>query len=455
MPAPTRYAEQIPDIVKIWEPEGYFQTQTKIWEAQCEARNELYGNPTTRQLKQIKSALKLTTKDINILKEAKGHETNKLLTRVQGRLSPEAGNFIHLGNTSSDVLDTSLSLQIIESLCIVGNDFSQLGESLKKLALEHKDTLQIGRSHGQHAIPQTFGRQVVGWYAEVKRGIERIDRAKKIIAFGKCSGEIGTHVHIEPKLEKQALLKLGLKPDEAPTQIISRDRHIEVVGLMVVNSNTLARIAENIRHLAMTEIGEVREPFEGLTHPGSSAMPHKRNPELSERIIGLDRVIRSKITEESEASRTLLERDISHSSTERYVFPDLFENLTYAARLTKFIIDNLEVFPDKMRENLNMTHGVIYSSRLLNALLDTGKYTRTQAYDLVRKLAQKAIGHKIELKDLVLNDAVIKTHLKTKEIEELFNPKFYLKNISVAFERTGITSLPRPPKMYKISEKDR
>ena len=438
MPAPIRYAEQIPDIVKIWEPEGYFRAQTKIWEAQCEARHELYGNPTTKQLRLIKSALKLTTKDINTLQEAKGHETNRLLRRIQTRLSPEIGNFIHLGDTSSDVLDTSLSLQIIESLNIAENDFNQLGKSLKKLALKHRETLQIGRTHGQHAIPQTFGRQVIGWYAEVKRGIERIDRAKKIIAFGKLSGEIGTHIHIEPKLEKQALAKLGLKPDEAPTQIISRDRHIEVVGLMVANSSTLARIAENIRHLAMTEIGEVREPYEGLTHPGSSAMPHKRNPELSERIIGLIRVIRSKMSEESEASKTLLERDISHSSTERYIFPDLFESLTYATRLTKFIIENLEVFPDKMRENLNMTHGAIYSSRLLNALIDKGKYTRTEAYDLVRKLVQIAIDEKIDLKDLALNDPDIKNLLKTEEIEALFDPKFYLKNINVAFDRTGV-----------------
>jgi adenylosuccinate lyase len=436
MPAPIRYAEQIPDMVKIWEPEGYFLAQAKIWEAQSEARHKLYNSPNAKQLKQIRAALKLTPDDINTLQEAKGHETNKLLKTIQSRLSPEVGNFIHLGNTGSDVLDTSLSLQIIESLNIIDNDFNQLAKSLRKLALKYKDTLQIGRTHGQHAIPQTFGRQVVGWYAEVKRGIERINRAKKTIAVGKCSGEIGTHVFIAPKLEELALKKLGLKPDEAPTQIISRDRHTEVVGLMIVNSNTLARIAESIRHLAMTEIGEVREPFDGLTHSGSSAMPHKRNPELSERIIGLDRVIRSKLTEESDASKALFERDMSNSSTERYVFPDLFENLTYAARLTKFIIDNLEVFPDKMRKNLNLTHGAIYSSHLMNALIETGKYSRTQVHDLVRKLAQQAIDQEIDLQSLALNEPQISKLLKVKELDELFNPKFYLKNIDVAFKRT-------------------
>lgn len=438
MPAPERYAGQVPDMVKIWQSEGYFSEQTKIWAAQSEAGHELYGKPTTRQLKQINAALKLTPEDVTALNEAKGHETNKLLRKVQSRLSPETGNFIHLGNTSADVLDTSLSLQIIKSLGIIGNDFTELGESLKKLALRHKDTLQIGRTHGQHAIPQTFGRQVIGWYAEIKRGIDRINQAKDVIAVGKLSGEIGTHVFIEPQLEKLALKKLGLKPDEASTQIISRDRHVQVVGLMVVNAGTLARIAESIRHLAKTEIGEVREPFEGLTSPGSSAMPHKRNPELSERIIGLERIIRSKVAEESEAARALFERDISHSSTERYVFPDVFEPLAYATRLTKFIIDGLEVFPKRMEKNLSLTHGGIYSSRLMNALINTGKYSRTEAYDMVKKLAQQAIDQEIDLKILASNEPRITAVLKEKELKELFDPKFYLKNIDVAFKRTGV-----------------
>ena len=438
MPAPIRYAEQIPDMVKIWEPEGYFQAQIKIWKAQSEARHELYNSPNAQQIKQIQVALKLSPNDIKNLQEAKGHETNKLLRTIQSRLSSEVGNFIHLGNTGSDVLDTSLSLQIIESLNIIENDFNKLAKSLKKLALKYKDTLQIGRTHGQHAIPQTFGRQVVGWYAEVQRGIERINRAKKTIAVGKCSGEIGTHVFIDPQLEEAALKKLGLKPDAAPTQIISRDRHAEVVGLMIINSGTLARIAESIRHLTMTEIGEVREPFNEKAHPGSSAMPHKRNPELSERIIGLNRVVRGMLSEESDASKALFERDMSNSSTERYVFPDLFETLAYACRLTKFIIDNLEVFPDKMLKNLNLTHGAVYSSRLMNALIETGTYSRTQAHDLVRKLAQQAIDKEINLRVLAENEPQIAKLLKAEKLDELFDPKFYLKNIDVAFKRTGL-----------------
>lgn len=437
MPAPIRYAEQIPDMVNIWSPQGYFMEQLRIWLYQCEARNKLYGKPSAKQLKEIKSALYLSKADINDLTIASGHETKKLLLKIQARLSPETGNFIHLGNTGSDVLDTSLSLQIIKSLNIVEKDFIQLSKSLKKMAIKYKNTLQIGRTHGQHAIPQTFGRQVVGWYAEVIRGIERANLAKKIIAVGKLSGEIGTHVFIDPKLEELTLEKLGLKPDEASTQIISRDRHIQVLGLMMANSATLARIAENIRFLAMTEIGEVREPFEGIV-PGSSAMPHKRNPELSERIIGLDRVTRSKIIAESEGAKLLFERDLSHSATERYVFPDVFETITYAARLTKFVIDGLVVFEKKMERNLELTHGAIYSSRLLNTLIEKGKYSRLQIYNIVRKLTQKAIDEEKDLKTLALNEPMIVNSLKTKELNNLFDRKFFLKNIDTAFKRTGI-----------------
>lgn len=437
MPLPERYAGQVPEMTKVWEPEGYFKMQTRIWQAQSEARHEIDGKPTAEQLKEIQTALALTPEDITALNEAKGHETNKLLRRVQARLSPEAGNFIHLGNTSSDVLDTSLSLQIIESLGIVGNDFSQLGKSLGKLALKHKETPQIGRSHGQHAIPQTFGRQVVGWFAEVERGIERVDRAKKVIAVGKCSGEIGTHVFISPELEEKALAKLGLKPDEAPTQVISRDRHAEVVSLMGVNGSTLARISENIRLLSMTDVGELREPF-SEEQQGSSAMPHKRNPELSERVKGLNRNIRETVGAELDASILWLERDISHSSTERFVYPDLFGNLSYAARLVKQVIDGLVVNTEAMLANINKTHGAIYSPRLLNALVESGKLSRTDAYELVKSLAQKAIDARIHLKKLAIQDPKITAILKIESLEELFDPKFFLKNIDVAFKRTGL-----------------
>jgi len=439
MPLPERYAGQVPKMERIWESEGYFRTQTKIWQAQCEAKNELEGIPSAKQLASIRTALQLTPQDIEDLNNAKGHETNTLLRKIQSRLSPEEGNFIHKGNTSSDVLDTSLALQTIESLSIVKNDFNDLKDSLLNLANKFLETPQVARSHTQHAIPQTFGRQVVGWYAEIKRGIDRINQAKKAISFGKCSGEVGTNVFIAPELEERALAKLGLKPDEAPTQVISRDRHATVIALMAVNGATLARIATNIRLLAMTDVGEVREPFDAETQQGSSAMPHKRNTELTERICGLNRRIRSGAAEELDAVIIWLERDISHSSTERFVFPDVFGCLTYATHLTKDVIDGLVVYPDRMLENLNKTYGAIYSSRLLNELLETKKMSRTEAYELVKKLAQRAMDKKTSLEKLAAKNAEITRILSQKKLTELFDPNFYLRNIDVAYKRLGLT----------------
>lgn len=422
---------------KIWEPEGYFAFQCKIWEAQSEARAELFGKPTPQELEEIKKALVLTQSEIDSLLEARGHETNKLLRLVQGKISKDAGNYLHKGNTSSDVLDTSLALQIVESLQILEKDFKKLADELKKLSLKHKNTLQIGRSHGQHAVPQTFGRQVLGWYAEVLRDIERIEYSAKKIAYGKCSGEIGTNVFIEPEVEELALKKLGLKVDFAPTQVISRDRHAEVLSLMSVNVGTLDRIATDVRLLSITDVGEVREPFEKESQQGSSAMPHKRNPELSERICGLARVIRSAAIAEQNSQALWFERDISHSSVERFVFPDVFEGLLYAVRLMTQVIEGLVVYEEKMTENLKSTYGAIYSPRLLNALLEKG-ISRTEAYDLVKTLAQRAIDEKTELLDLVLKEQKILDLISEEELKDLFDTSFYLRNVEEAYTRLGV-----------------
>jgi len=437
MPLPRRYTNQVLDMHEIWDVQGYFLFQCKIWVAQCEARSELFGKPSSSELEEIKKGLTLTSEEVESLLEAKGHETNKLLRLVQSKISKEAGNYIHRGNTSSDVLDTSVALQIIESLKILEKDFENLANSLKKLALEHKNTLQVGRSHGQHAVPQTFGRQVLGWYAEVKRDLDRITYSAKTIAFGKCSGEIGTNVFIEPEVEKLALKKLGLEVDSAPTQVISRDRHAEVLSLMAVNAGTLERIATDIRLLSITDVGEVREPFEKESQQGSSAMPHKRNPELSERICGLARVIRTQALAEQSSQALWFERDISHSSVERFAFPDVFEGLLYAVRLMSQVIDGLVINEQKMLENLHSTYGAIYSPRLLNALLEKGM-VRTDAYDLVKSLAQQAMDEKTQLLEIVMSSKEVKNVLEEREINELFDVQFYLRNIDEAYKRLNL-----------------
>lgn len=438
MPLPERYAAEVPEMEEIWSPAGYFQAQTSIWLAQCEAFHEIGGQPDAAGLEQIRAALALTTDDLAELIRAEGHETNRLLRKVQSRLPTQLGNLIHRGNTSSDVLDTSLALQILRSLGVLDRDFESLAGTTAALALKHQSTPQVARTHGQHAIPQSFGRQVLGWYAEIERCLERLQRARQVISVGKLSGEVGTNVFIAPELEESALGHLGLAVDPAPTQIISRDRHAEVVALLAINAATLSRIATNISLLAITDLGEVREPFDAEAQQGSSAMPHKRNTELSERVRGLSRRIWAAAQEELSASVLWLERDISHSSTERFTFPDAFGCLSYATRLTTQILGGLVVIPDQMEQNLERTFGGIYAARLLNAILEGGKTSRTEAYELVKRLAQTAMDTRVPLRDLATQDPHIQKLLRGTDLDDLFRPDFYLRNIEVSYRRVGL-----------------
>jgi adenylosuccinate lyase len=438
MPLPIRYADQVPELTALWSPTGYFQAQTRIWLAECEAMHELDSAPTSEELEQIRSALHLSDEDLVQLNRAEGHETNRLIRLVQSRLPPRLGNFIHRGNTSSDVLDTSLALQIVQSLQILDREFAAVAAVLRELTQRHASTLQIARTHGQHAVPQTFGRQVLGWYAEVERSRDRIERARQVIAVGKLSGEVGTSVFIRPELEERALARLGLQTDPAPTQVISRDRHAEVVSLLAVNAATLRRIATNIRLLAISDLGEVREPFDPAAQQGSSAMPHKRNTELTERICGLAAVVCATAQAELDSTALWLERDISHSSTERFVFPDAFGCLAYMARLTREVLEGMVVYQDRMSANVGATHGAVYGSRLLNALLATDRIGRTEAYELVKTLAQRAMDEGTALRDLAAADATVTGLLKTEELDDLFRPDYYLRNIGTAYRRLGL-----------------
>jgi adenylosuccinate lyase len=438
LPLPERYAGEVPEMEEIWSPAGYFTAQTSIWRAQVEALHEIEGTPDAQGLEAVAAALTLSREDLAELVRAEGHETNRLLRKVQARLPTDLGNLIHRGNTSSDVLDTSLALQLLRSLDLLTRDFEALARTTSALALQHADTVQVARTHGQHAIPQSFGRQVLGWHAEVERCLERLERARRVIAVGKLSGEVGTNVFITPELEERALARMGLAVDPAPTQVVSRDRHAEVVSLLAVNAATLARIATNVSLLAITDLGEVREPFDPAAQQGSSAMPHKRNTELSERVRGLTRRIWSAAQEELSASVLWLERDISHSSTERFTFPDAFGCLSYAARLTTRILEGLVVNTDAMRANLDRTYGGIYAARLLNAILEEGKASRTEAYELVKSLAQDAMDRQVPLRDLAAADERVRALLVNADLDQLFEPNFYLRNVGVAYRRLGL-----------------
>jgi len=437
MPLPQRYAAQVPDLVALWAPAGYFAAQTRIWAAQCRAAHELTGAPTAAELGRIEAALTLAPTDVQALTAASGHETNKLLRLVQSRLGPE-GNYVHRGNTSSDVLDTSLALQMLGSLDVVAVDLAKVAATLRALALQHRLTLQVARSHGIHAIPHTFGRKVAGWLAEALRGQERLERCRQVIGVGKLAGEVGTHVFIQPALEERALALLGLRPDPAPTQVIPRDRHAEVVMQLALVGGMCARVALNVRLMAQTEVGEVREPF-GADQQGSSAMPHKMNPELSERIRGLVALMRGNVVTAMECMDLWHERDMSHSSAERTTLPDSFGNLCYALRLLHtHVLSQLVVFEQVMAANVERTNGALYSSRLLNELLETGQVDRTTAYDQVKALAQQALKGGPHLRELAAQDALISALLPPDRLAELFDPAYYLRNIGVAYQRLGL-----------------
>jgi adenylosuccinate lyase len=435
MPLPERYAKEVKEITRIWTPEGYFKAQGKIWLARAEAAAELKGAPTSKQLKEIKNALSLNKKDIKYLIEAGGHETNNYLTLVQGRLDPETGNFIHDGLTSSDVLDTSAAMQHVESLDILLADQAILESVLLDHAVKYRHTLKIERSHGQHAVPITHGREVLGWLAEVRRGSSRLKRAKEVIAVGKLSGEVGTNVFITPEEEELALQKLGLRVDEAPTQVISRDRYAEVTSTLAINAGTLERIAINIRLSSIPEIGELHEPFSGT---GSSSMPHKENPELDEREDGLVRVVRGANLAQQESMALWWGRDISHSSTERFTLPDAYGISDYMIRTMTKIMRGLRVNEEKMAENLNVTYGAIYANRLMNTLKDTGQFSRKEAYVLVQSLAQTALREKIPLQVLAAEDERVSAKIPPDQLKDLFDPNFYLRNIDTAYKRMGV-----------------
>lgn len=434
MPAPERYAIAVPEMSQIWGAEGTFNGQARVWGAHVKARHLVEGAPTAAELAQINKSLILTPDEINYLNQPQGHETVKLQRLIQSKLPDNLRNYIHKGATSSDVLDTNLALQVRNSLGVLSSDFRDLEVALLSVALQHAGTLQVGRTHGQHAIPQTFGRQVLGWYSAITQSVRRIAQAREIISFGKWSGEIGTHAFVSPELESKAMEILGLTPEPTPTQVIPRWRHAEVVSLMALNMTSLESMATNIRLLALTDVGEVREPFD---EHGSSAMPHKRNPELSERIVGLGRIVRGMMLAEHEAVALWLERDISHSSTERYTFPDVFQPLDYAVRLASQIIKGLVVYADRMEENLDNSHGGIYSARLLNLMIDHG-VDRTLAYDTIKRLAQQAYDGRIHLRDLASHDSLISESLPGDVFRDAFNPRAYLENIGVAYQRLEI-----------------
>jgi adenylosuccinate lyase len=363
------------------------------------------------------------------------HDVIAFLRSVTERLGPE-GRWLHYGLTSSDVLDTATAVVLRDATRIVEVELARLVEVVRRLALQHRETPMVGRSHGIHAEPITFGFKVAGWYAELRRDVERLARAREAIGVGSISGAVGTHANVSEAVERHVLDGLDLQPDPAPTQVVSRDRHAELLTELAILGGTLERIAVEVRHLQRTEVGEAFEPF-GSGQQGSSAMPHKRNPILAERVTGMARLLRGDALIGLENMALWHERDISHSSAERFVFERALGVAAYATRATADILDGLEVDADRMRANLELTGGMVYSEALLLALVAKGA-DRQAAYRLVQDAAKRAWAREATFRDALHADAAVAEWLSGDEIDRAMDLEHHLAGIDVTYRALGL-----------------
>lgn len=423
-----------PEMGHVWSDENKFQTWMKVEILACEAQAEL-GVVPKEAVETIKRKANFDIARILEIEETVKHDVIAFLTNVAEYVGPD-GRFIHLGMTSSDLLDTSLALQMRQAGQILLNDLDRLHAALGKRALEFKDTVCIGRSHGIHAEPTTFGLKLALWYDEVRRGQERLENAIDRISFGKISGAVGTFAHMSPKVEEYVCQRLGLQPAPVSTQIVQRDRHAEFLTTLSLIAGSLEKFSTEIRNLQRTEILEVEESFT-KGQKGSSAMPHKRNPITCERIAGLARVIRANAMAGLENMTLWHERDITHSSVERIILPDSTIALDYMLQQFARIIENLIVYPENMMRNLSITKGLVFSQALLLALTNKG-VTREKAYQFVQNKAMEVWNSDRHFKAAVLADKEIASYLTQDEIEKCFDLKKNLRHVDYIFKRVGL-----------------
>ena len=423
-----------PEMAEIWIDQNKFATWLKVEILACEALTEL-GEIPKEALANIKAKANFDKSQVLEIEETVKHDVIAFLTNVAEYVGPDS-RYIHLGMTSSDLVDTALSSLMRQAGGLLLDGLKELRKVLGERAIEFKKTVCIGRSHGIHAEPTTFGLKMALWHDEVGRGIERLERAVETISVGKISGAVGTFAHIDPWVESYVCAKLELKPAPVSTQIIQRDRHAEFLGVLALIAASLEKFATEIRNLQRTEIMETEEPFT-KGQKGSSAMPHKRNPVASENISGLARLIRANASAALENIALWHERDISHSSVERIVIPDSTIALDYMLHRFTKVVSNLVVYPERMLENLHMTKGLIFSQAVLLALAKKG-ITREKAYQLVQENAMEVWESGEDFRAKVLDDEGIGVYLNKAEIESCFDLDENLKNVDFIFERIGL-----------------
>ncbi|MBI2094765.1 MAG: adenylosuccinate lyase [Candidatus Omnitrophica bacterium] len=426
----SRYT--LPEMGKIWTEENRFKTMLDVEVAACEAMAALNLIPK-EAARKIRRKAGFDISQINKYEQVTKHDVTAFLKSVGDSVGPEA-RFIHKGLTSSDVLDTALSLQMREGLDLLISCAEALIFLLKKQALKYQNTPMMGRTHGVHAEPTTLGLKFLLFYDEFRRNLARLRRAHDAIAVGKLSGAVGTYANLDPRVEKKTLKILKLATAPVSTQILQRDRHAQVIAVLAILGGSLEKLATEIRHLQKTETLEVEEPFaEGQT--GSSAMPHKRNPTNCERVAGLARVLRGNAVAALENIALWHERDITHSSVERVIVPDSFIVAHFMIREMTAILGGLQVYPENMRENIGRTRGLVFSQRVLLALIDKG-LSRDAAYRAVQRSAMRVWkDRKSSLGDLLSRDAEVSSKLSKKEIEGLFDLGHCLRHVKTIFKR--------------------
>ncbi len=424
-----------PRMKSIWSEENKFHQWLKVELAVCEAWAEL-GEIPREAIPRIKKASFDLDRIAHFLKVTH-HDMTAFLNSVAESLGEES-RFIHLGLTSSDVWDTALGLQLTQAADILAEDVAELISVLQNRAIEHKHTIMMGRTHGVHAEPTTFGLKMALWAEEMKRNAQRLAEARNGIAVGKISGAVGTYATVPPQIEEIACTSLGLSPAPISNQVVQRDRHAHFLTTLAIIAGSLEKFATEIRGLQRTEVREAEEPFEeGQT--GSSAMPHKRNPELCERVCGMSRLVRGYALVSMENIALWHERDISHSSAERVILPDSCLALDYMLSIFTSVMKGLKVYPESMRRNIELTQGLCFSQRVLIALINKG-LTREEAYRMVQHNAMEAWQNSNSFLALLRSDELITGKLDGYELEALFDYDYYLKNVDTVFDRLGLSA---------------
>lgn len=423
-----------PEMKQIWTEESRFGAWLEVEMASCEAWAEL-GVVPWDDAKLIRKKAKVNIDRIHEIEEETRHDVVAFTRAVAETLGPES-KWVHYGLTSTDVVDTALSYVLAKANDIILQDIEDLLNVLKEKAVTHKHTVMMGRTHGVHAEPTTFGLKMLLWYEEMKRNKVRFERACKVVRVGKISGAVGTYANVDPLVEKVVCEKLGLQAATISTQVLQRDRHAEYMATLALIATSLDKFATEIRGLQKSEVREVEESFV-KGQKGSSAMPHKRNPIGCENVSGLARVMRGFMISAYENVPLWHERDISHSSVERVILPDATMLIDYMLHRFTTIVDNLRVYPENMKRNIDCTFGLIYSQRVLLALIEKGM-SRECAYDLVQPLAMQAWEEQEQFKSLVKKNIIISRTLRSQEIDECFDYTYHLTHVDTIFNRVGL-----------------